>query len=437
MTEKINTENSIEEINVESSTEFIETLLSRSFSTATESIFTPNRWVFRGIANSEWTLLPTALRGAQHGNLPPPPGRMSTPLGNLETTQIYTEYINLYKFYKQLEKNGLEIPDNSPKLREIFSHPTRLASFLYECGNNMNSNWPPAEIHGIMALAQHYKLSTRLLDWTFDPLIACYFSAKPSNSLNLAVWCLDTSTLSSEKLGTTLVYAAAASNQNLHAQKGLFTLSKVNFSDGNFGKVLDHRPLEERIHEIPTATDRPPLIKITLPRSKSNELKIKLKQIGYTTSKVFPGYQGIIDEMNEEIDLIDRKSNPFSNKYDCNIHVFIPEFIYKLGNSIAALVDPDVGGFRSFDSTRLRLNENESSTFRYCGGQIGRESLAYLLQDVAKNVPGVFYYISGGDEPKVFSTNIDGAIRYGESFDSLAEKIGLKIISQKEYLQSC
>ena len=40
------------------------------------------------------------------------------------------------------------------------------------------SVWPPVELYPIIALAQHYGLPTRFLDWTWNPYTASYFATK-------------------------------------------------------------------------------------------------------------------------------------------------------------------------------------------------------------------------------------------------------------------
>ena len=99
------------------------------------------------------------------------------------------------------------------------------------------SEWPPTELHPLMALAQHYRLPTRLLDWSTRAYVAAYFaisdalarsisrSCKESDTdaERLAVWILD---IEKRALFHELKVVAVpgGNNANLAAQSGRFTL---------------------------------------------------------------------------------------------------------------------------------------------------------------------------------------------------------------------
>jgi hypothetical protein len=116
------------------------------------------------------------------------------------------------------------------------------------------SNVPTSEWEWL-ALAQHYGLPTRLLDWTENPLIAAYFSCSEYEHEDAAIYMLKTSKLIKEetyKSPFTVTeiarYRPRHITRRISAQRGLFTVhhepqSPVLLADG--GEFAVHRAIIE------------------------------------------------------------------------------------------------------------------------------------------------------------------------------------------------
>lgn len=410
-------------IDCQSVGEFTDALARNSTGVLKDTVFNKNRWVYRGVADERYTLTPTAFRDGVADQLLSLTGRIVMPDGDLETTQIFFEYTVLQRFYKALEKQGLAVPDNSPFLHGFFEHPARLVAYLYKAmKTNCSMPWPPPEIVGLMALAQHYKLPTRLLDWTYSPFVAAYFSCLNPRGEKIAVWCLDTAPLVNEKSPISIAYAASATNPNLQAQQGVFTLSRSWPTPGPVPKKAERRPLEERASEIKQLPGVPLLVKFTLPSSLASELKLEIANYGYTVSKIFPGYSGASEEAIEAPQI----TNPYG-KWDCEAYVFVPLPLVGLASSIAALLDPDSGGRLSFDS--VRLSKTGDHPEEYAASKIpAHRNFVYALQDCAHHIPEFKTFIFEGGS--LLFTNAETDEAPLPDFYALANSLGLKRINR-------
>lgn len=162
-------------------------------------------------------------------------------------------------------------------------------------------SWPPIPLLSIVALAQHYGIPTRLLDWTWKSTVAAYFAArgvlptKDAESGSLAVWALNTGFVESiareNKNSVALVTAPQASNPNLAAQAGLFTVDRQPYP----------LPLEERLVQLAKSTrfGECVLRKVTLPRGLAGGLLRWLGLNGVTAASIFPSYDGVARAIEE------------------------------------------------------------------------------------------------------------------------------------------
>ena len=253
----------------------------------------PNEWLFRGHSDDEnYKLLPSALRPT--AKLKYLDRWVESRTLNLDM-QIMAEMTLVHSFFRHADEQGLLIPEDSQALRQDVQ--------------GFDPDWPPRSLLSLMALAQHYGMPTRLLDWTFDPLVAAYFAseeaAREKSSTHLSVWAMRRNVLDARRMfqqegnqpTVEFVSAPAGSIPNLHAQRGAFTLVRTDWKHG--GEV-DRRALDEVLEQHPHIVDtRPLLLRVRLPTTHAGALLRLLAKHGVSAARAFPGFRGVWQAIQE------------------------------------------------------------------------------------------------------------------------------------------
>jgi hypothetical protein len=246
--------------------------------------------LFRGQGDASWGLEPSILRPAEarlgvlkrNGSVP-------------SDMQVFKEWVYLKSFVDSCDSIGLSFPNDSAKFRNDYLNQNAPAgpgrAWI------QTDLWPDPELHGLLALAQHHGVPTRLLDWTTRSYVAAYFAisdalrdldSKDRGSDRLAVWVLNASQKFMFK-EIEIIRVPGSNNQNLAAQSGMFTLLRQK---GGRGQAFDGEIALNKYFLAQNSSLPVPLIKITLPISEAKDALKLCDLYGVTGATLFPDFYG-------------------------------------------------------------------------------------------------------------------------------------------------
>jgi hypothetical protein len=264
--------------------------------------------IFRGVSRISHDLIPaahrvgTVLYNSEHETCDAPQS------GLLD--QCAAEYHTINKFFSIAARHGIRIPEDSFELRrrldewgELFgkSNPALLEGHV----------WPSPDLFSLVALAQHYRVPTRALDWTWSSYTAAYFAARPALGSDtpteeIAVWAFDDFTRQIDQIidpsseRPLLVFTVSgADNDNLKAQRGLFMIhpqqfgpAAAPFAPNSYDRLL--------LQGMPALRDAARIVRIAVSHSEATKVLALLTHAGVTTGSLHPGLWGVAREYEDE-----------------------------------------------------------------------------------------------------------------------------------------
>lgn len=250
-------------------------------------------YVFRGQADKAWRLQPSAFRlNSKFENFTPQPAPQFDANMDVEAflrLHMHAELRSVQLFMEAADSHGIYSALAYDALHEHDVH--------FKEGNVLGDmGFPHKRFYQSMAMAQHHGVPTRLLDWSYSPLVAAYFAAQPVsrladkkiNSEYITVVAINKFYLDQEK-ALRYIPVSTLGNPNIQAQKGAFIL--IDGANEFFIKNKRWPNIEDVVDVVEinkVGYVRPPFIRLSLPATEADELLRLLYRYGISEMSLNP-----------------------------------------------------------------------------------------------------------------------------------------------------
>lgn len=272
--------------------------------------------IFRGQGSDQFKLTPSICRRGKGSFAHGSPRKA---FSHNYKAQIQYELMVLRQFLLGCDRAGLTVPGYSEQTKASITNTPN----IYISAHNP---WPQPQMYEMLAVAQHYDVPTRLLDWTERSFVACYFAAASANFVvkshldRIAIWALDTSHSKHWKT-VKIIRTPGGTSKNQAAQSGLFT---THITDSQrLTEIYQPEALEEVDEIYGESGTQDTLIKMTLPVTQAPALLELCSKLGVDASTLFPGHSGVAQSVRDwaKIEVGVRPTEAFRDDYYGNLHL--------------------------------------------------------------------------------------------------------------------